>query len=113
MLCSSLLCQSNIPFINTLFQSNELNTCISSSSSAHASQERGLPDAGEGRPHWRNLSEHQRGVLLGPGPPVATQLHLQVQSDRRGGPEETVSPRVPQRLAAGGCAEKVLDFKYQ
>lgn len=81
--------------------------------SAHAAQERGLPDAGEGRPDWRSHCQHQRGVLFCPGPPVSAQLHLQIQSDRGGGSEETVPSRVPQCLTAGGRAEKVnIDINH-
>lgn len=75
--------------------------------SSHATQEHGLTDARQGRPDRRGDRQHQRGVLLGAGPPVAAQLHFQVQGDRRGGAEETVPARVPQRLLVGGRAEKV------
>lgn len=51
--------------------------------------------------------EPYRLVLLGTRSTVAAQLHLQVQSDRRGGAEETVPARVPQRLLVGGRVEKV------
>lgn len=82
--------------------------CLSPASfSPHAAQERGLPHAGQGRADRWSDRQHQRGVLLGTGPPVAAQLHLQVQSDRRGGAEETVPTRVPQRLPVGGRVEKV------
>lgn len=78
-----------------------------SSFSSHATQEHGLSDARQGRADRWSDREHKRVVLLGTGPPVAAQLHLQVQSDRRGGAEETVPARVPQRLLVGGRVEKV------
>lgn len=78
-----------------------------SSPSSHATQEHGLPDARQGRADRGHHREHQRGVLFGTGPPVVAQLHLQVQSDRRGGAEEAVPARVPQRLLVGGRVKKV------
>ena len=51
--------------------------------------------------------EPHRPVLLGTGPPVAAQLHLQVQSHHRRGEEKTVPPRVPQRLPTGGHIAQV------
>lgn len=85
----------------------------SASFSSHAAQEHGLAHAREGRADRGSVRQHQRGVLLGTGPPVAAQLHLQVQSDRGGGAEETVTARVPQRLLVGGRVEKVGQQKWQ
>lgn len=45
--------------------------------------------------------EPYRLVLLGTGPAVAAQLHLQVQSHHCRGEKKTVPTRVPQRLPTG------------
>lgn len=45
--------------------------------------------------------ESYRFVLLGTGPTVIAQLHLQVQSHHRRGEKKTVPTRVPQRLPTG------------
>ena len=87
-----LLCKISTHIINAF------NHLSSSSFSSHATQEHGLSDAGQGRADRWSDREHKRVVLLGTGSSVAAQLHLQVQSDRRGGAEETVPARVPQRL---------------
>lgn len=76
--------------------------------SPDATQEHGVSDAWQGRSDWRSDREYKRGVLLGTGTPVAAQLHLQVQSDRWGGPETTVTARVPQRFSAGRRTKKVI-----
>lgn len=56
---------------------------------------------------WHVCGEPHRSVLLRTGTTVAAQLHLQVQSDHRGGEETAVAARVPQRIASGGDPAQV------
>jgi len=49
-----------------------------------------LPDE-QGRADRRG-DEPQRGLLLGARPPLAAQLHLQVQGDGGGGAEAALAP---------------------
>lgn len=73
---------------------------------APQSQRPGGPLAAQRRPGWWRR-EPQRGLLLGARPPVAAQLHVQVQGDGGGGPAATVASRVPQCVPPGWCPSQV------
>lgn len=63
----------------------------------------------QGRTFWRG-DKPQRGVLLGPGSPVPTELHIKVQGHGSGGAETPLAARVPQRLLARRRVEEVSGY---
>ncbi|XP_025057641.1 transcription factor AP-2-alpha isoform X3 [Alligator sinensis] len=61
----------------------------------------------------RRGGEPQRGLLLRAGPPLAAQLHLQVQGHGGGSAETPLPARVPQRVSAGWSAPEDIICRYQ
>ena len=60
---------------------------------------------------WRNDST-DRPVLFSPRTSVAAQLHVEVQSDGRRGPETSRSARMSQRVAAWRSSTPVRIYYY-